>query len=251
MAVGTATETVNVDASVPLLQTETAAVAHVVENQTIVNMPLLDRRAAQLQRLNGFVVGNGTGSSATFATAGGRSNNGNYTIDGGNVQNVLLGTPTLYFDPPVESLQEFNVAISNYEAELGRTGGAVVQMTTKSGTNSFHGSAYEYLRNDVLQATPYFATHKAPLRYNLFGATLGGPIIKNKTYFFFNYEGLRSIVSTTQVLNVPTLAEDGGDFSADSYKVIDPTTGLQFPGNIIPKTSQDPVGAHLAAFYPA
>jgi hypothetical protein len=251
LAVGTATETVNVDASVPLLQTETAAVAHVVENQTIVNMPLLDRRAAQLQRLNGFVVGNGTGSSATFATAGGRSNNGNYTIDGGNVQNVLLGTPTLYFDPPVESLQEFNVALSNYEAELGRTGGAVVQMTTKSGTNSFHGSAYEYLRNDVLQATPYFATHKAPLRYNLFGATLGGPIIKDKTYFFFNYEGLRSIVSTTQVLNVPTLAEDGGDFSADSYKVIDPTTGLQFPGNIIPTTSQDPVGAKLAALYPA
>lgn len=250
LRVGSDTQTVSVDASVPLLQTETSAVSKVVENQTIVDMPLLDRRAAQLQRLNGFVVGNGAGSSATFATAGGRSNNGNYTIDGGNVQNVLLGTPTLYFDPPVESLQEFNVAISNYAAELGRTGGAVVQMTTKSGTNRFHGSAYEYLRNDVLQATPYFATQKAPLRYNLFGVSLGGPIVRNKTYFFFNYEGFRQTASTTQVLNVPTAAEDHGDFSADSYKVIDPATGLQFPGNIIPTTSQDPVGAKLAAFYP-
>ncbi len=251
LSVGSAAETVDVEATVPLLQTETAAVAHVVESETIVDMPLIDRRASQLQRLNGFVVGNGTGSGATFATAGGRSNNGNYTIDGGNVQNVLLGTPTLYFDPPAESLQEFNVAISNYAAELGRTGGAVVQMTTKSGTNSFHGSAYEYFRNDVLQSTPYFAPVKAPLRYNLFGFSLGGPIVKNKTVFFFNYEGLRSTVSTAQVLNVPTTAEDGGDFSADSYSVIDPSTGLPFPGNIIPKTSQDPVGAQIAAFFPA
>ncbi len=140
LKVGSETQTVSVDATVPLLQTETSAVAHVVENETIVDMPLIDRTGSQLQRLNGFVVGNGTGSTATFASAGGRSNNGNYTIDGGNVQNVLLGTPTLYFDPPAESLQEFNVAISNYAAELGRSGGAVVQMTTKSGTNSFHGS---------------------------------------------------------------------------------------------------------------
>lgn len=251
LKVGSETQTVSVDATVPLLQTETSAVAHVVENQTIVDMPLVDRRASQLQRLNGFVVGNGTGSTATFASAGGRSNNGNYTIDGGNVQNVLLGTPTLYFDPPAESLQEFNVALSNYAAELGRSGGAVVQMTTKSGTNSFHGSAYEYFRNDVLQSIPYFAPEKAPLRYNLFGASLGGPIIRNKTYFFFNYEGLRETVSTAEVLNVPTLAEDGGDFSADSYEVINPATGLQFPGNIIPKSSQDLVGAQIAAFFPA
>jgi hypothetical protein len=251
LKVGSETQTVSVDASVPLLQTETSAVAHVVENETIVDMPLIDRRASQLQRLNGFVVGNGTGSTATFASAGGRSNNGNYTIDGGNVQNVLLGTPTLYFDPPAESLQEFNVAISNYAAELGRSGGAVVQMTTKSGTNVFHGSVYEYFRNDVLQSIPYFAPVKAPLRYNLFGVSLGGPIVKNKTQFFFNYEGLRWTTSTPEVLNVPSVAEDGGNFSADSYQVIDPMTGQPFPGNIIPKTSQDLVGAQIAAFFPA
>ncbi len=250
LQVGEVAQTVSVAASIPLLQTESSAIAKVVENQTIVNMPLLDRRAAQLQRLNGFVVGNGSGSNATFATAGGRGNNGNYTIDGGNVQNALLGTATLYFDPPVESLQEFNVAISTYAAELGRTGGAVVQMTTKSGTNQFHGSAYEYLRNDVLQGTPFFATQKSPLRYNLFGASIGGPLYRDKTYFFFNYEGFRQTAATTVVMNVPSPAEVQGDFSADSYKVINPATGQQFPGNIIPSGDIDSVGAKLAAFYP-
>jgi Carboxypeptidase regulatory-like domain/TonB dependent receptor len=251
LKIGAETQTISVDASVPLLQTETSAVAQVVENAAIVDMPLVDRRAAQLQRLNGFVVGSGTASTSTFATAGGRGNNGNYTIDGGNVQNILLGTPSLYFDPPTESLQEYNVAISNYDAELGRSGGAVVQMTTKSGTNQFHGSAYEYFRNDALQAIPYFAPEKAPLRYNLFGASIGGPIVKNKTLFFFNYEGLRWTTSTAEVLNVPTLAEDAGNFSADSYQVVNPATGLPFFGNIIPATSQDPVGAQIAAFFPA
>ncbi len=249
LKVGEVAQAISVEATAPLLQFESAAVGKVIENQTIVDMPLLDRRASQLQRLNGFEVGNGSGSGATFAIAGGRSANANYTIDGGNVQNALLGAPTLYFDPPVESLQEFNVAISNYAAELGRTGGGVVQMTTKSGTNSFHGSAYEYLRNDAIQGTPFFATHKSPLRYNLFGATLSGPIYKNKTYFFFNYEGFRQKAATTVLLNVPTKAEDAGDFSADSYAVINPATGKQFPGNII--TNPDPVGAALAAYYPA
>ena len=170
LAVGAVAQTVDVDATVPLLQSQSSAVEDVVENQTIVNMPLIDRRSSQLQRLSGFVVGNGTGSSATFAVGGGRGNNANYLVDGGNVQNLLLGVPTLMFDPPIESVQEFNLSISDYAAELGRSGGAVIQMTTKSGTNHFHGAAYEYFRNDDLQARPYFAKTNPELRYNLFGA---------------------------------------------------------------------------------
>jgi hypothetical protein len=248
LKVGDVTQTVSVQASGPLLQFESSAVGKAIENQTIVDMPLLDRKASQLQRLNGFTVGNGSGSAATFAIAGGRSANSNYTIDGGNVQNALLGSPTLYFDPPVESLQEFNVAISTYAAELGRTGGGVIQMATKSGTNTFHGSVYEYIRNDAIQARAFFATSKPVLRYNLFGASLGGPLYKNKAHFFFNYEGFRQNAASAVLLNVPTRAEDGGDFSADSYKVINPATGQQFPGNII--TNPDPAGLKLAAFYP-
>src|SRR6202161_2724810 len=251
LPVGTVSQSVNVEASVPLVQTETSSVSNVVENQTIVDMPLIDRRSAQLTRLSGFVVTNGAGASVTFAIAGGRGNNENYVVDGGTVQNLTLGVPTLMFDPPVESMQEFNVAISNYSADLGRTGSAVVQMTTKSGTNELHGSAYEHFRNNDLDARTFFAKTNPILRYSLFGASLGGPIKKNKTQFFFNYEGRRQIVATTQVVNVPTLAEDGGNFSADSYVVKDPSTGKAFPGNIIPASRLDPVGAALAAFYPA
>jgi hypothetical protein len=189
LAVGAVSQTVTVAASVPLLQTEDSSQSKVVENASITNLPLIDRRSQQLQRLSGFVVQTNSGANATFAIAGGRSDNANYLIDGGNSQNLLLGIPSAGFDPPVESVQEFSVAISDYAAELGRSGGAIIQMTTRSGTNSFHGSAYEYLRNNVLQAIPEFAATNPTLRYNLYGVSLGGPIKKDKTFFFFNYEG--------------------------------------------------------------
>jgi hypothetical protein len=255
LAVGAVATTVSVDATVPLLQSESSAVADVVENQTVTNMPLIDRRSGQLQRLSGFVVGNNTGLNATFAVGGGRGNNANYLVDGGNVQNLLLGVPTLMFDPPIESVQEFNLSISDYAAELGRSGGAVVQMTTKSGTNHFHGSLYEYFRNDDLQARPYFSKTNPELRYNLFGGSLGGPIKKDKTQFFFNYEGRRQTTSVTQIINVPTPAEITGDFSAFSTPVTDPNTGKQavYNGrlNVLPPSELDPVALKLVSFYPA
>jgi hypothetical protein len=258
LKVGSETQTVSVDASVPLLQTETSAVASVVQSESIENMPLIDRRAAQLQRLNGFVVQNNTGTSVTFAIAGGRSNNADYTIDGGTVQNLLIGVPTLVFDPPAESVQEFNVALSNYSAELGRSGGGVVQMTTKSGTNSFHGSAYEYLRNTALQEQPEFTKVNPVLHYNLFGASLGGPIKKNRTQFFFNYEGLRKRLGTPQSLTVPNAQELTGNFNGiidpkTGVQVVvkDPTTGVAFANNQIPSGALDAVGSKLAALYPS
>jgi outer membrane receptor protein involved in Fe transport len=258
LSIGALTQKVDVEASAPLLQEDTSAVAHVVDNQQIAEFPLLDRRSAQLARINGFVVPNGAGTSVTFAIAGGRGNNTNYFIDGGTAQNVGMGTPTLAFDPPVEAMQEFNVDISNYAAELGRTGGGVVQMTTKSGTNQFHGSAYEFFRNDVLNANTFFATRKPTLRYNLYGVSLGGPIKKDKTYFFFNYEGRNQILATTETLVVPTQAELHGNFSADKFTVKNPLAGgTPFSGNIIPSSLfplpsslLDPIGVKLAAFYP-
>ena len=251
LEVGGLTESVSVEASAPLLRTETSSVGAVVDNRTIVNMPLIDRRAAQLARLNGFVVQIGTGSN--FAMAGGRGNNSMWLIDGGNAQNVTLGVQTLSFDPPVEALQEFNVSISNYAAELGRTGGGVVQMTTKSGTNQFHGSAYEYLRNDKFDARNFFAADKPKLRYNLFGASIGGPIRKDKTHFFYNYEGTRIKRERTVIQNIPTPAETRGDLSGNRAVIRDPLAAgrTQFPSNIIPASRIDPVGAKLAAFYPA
>lgn len=259
LAVGALSQNIVVKAVQGLLQTETSSISHVVEHQAIVDLPLIDRRSEQLLRLNGFVVQNGSGGNATFAIAGGRGDNANYYIDGGTAQNLALGVPSLIFDPPVEAMQEFNVAISTYSAELGRSGGGVVQMTTRSGTNQFHGSAYEYFRNDALDARTFFSSTVPTLRYNLFGVSLGGPIQKDRTQFFFNYEGRRQTAVTTEILSVPTLSEDHGDFSADSFKVMDPSTCIPgnppvcqpFANNVIPPQSLDPVGAKLAAFYPA
>jgi hypothetical protein len=242
-------ESVTVEASTPLLNTDSSSNGAVVRNSTIANMPLIDRRAAQLARLNGFVVQNGNGSN--FAMAGGRGNNAMWTIDGGNVQNILLGVATLSYDPPVEALEEFNVEISNYKAELGRSGGGYVQMTTKSGTNQVHGSLYEFLRNDRLDARNFFAASKPVLRYNQYGASVGGPIRKDRTFFFANYEGLQIRRQQTILASVPTLAETRGDFSSLATVVRDPVTGTPFPGNVIPSNRLDPVGADIASLYPA
>ena len=249
LEIGAVADSVTVESEAPQLNTDTSSLGSVVRNNTIANMPLVGRRAAQLVRLNGFVVQNGSGS--TFAIAGGRGDNAMWTIDGGNAQNILLGVATLNFDPPVESLEEFNVEVANYKAELGRSGGGYVQMTTRSGTNQFHGSAYEFLRNDAFDARNFFAASKPVLRYNQFGASLGGPIRRDRTFFFFNYEGIRNNRQSTLLASVPTAAEVRGDFSANSTAVRDPLTGTPFAGNIVPSSRLDPVGAAIASLYPA
>ena len=222
-----------VSGDVVQLQTATSSITDEIENTTITNYPLLDRRATQLSRLNGFVIGGGTGSGSYFAIAGGRGGNANYTVDGGTTQNLLQGVPTQMFDLPVDSLQEFSLSVSDYSADLGRSGGGYVQMSTKSGTNQLHGSSYFYYRSQDLQAIPYFAPNNpltgkpinAPLQYKLFGASIGGPIKKGKTFFFFTYEGKVETLNNQVTISVPTAAERKGDFSAISTPVIDPNPG--------------------------
>lgn len=248
LELGGVSETVTVHAEAPLLQSESSSISVVIPNETIRNMPLIGRRAAQLARLSGFMVQNGTGSN--FTMAGGRGNNANWTIDGGNAQNILLGVATLNFDPPIDSLQEFKVDVSNYKAELGRTGGGVVQMTTKSGTNHFHGSVYEFVRNDALDASNFFSASKPALRYNQFGASIGGPIKRERSFFFVNYEGIHQKRQITRILNIPTRAETQGDFSGITAPVRDPLTGAPFPNNRILSSRLDPVGLAIASFYP-
>lgn len=255
LSVGSVEEHVEVQADAAQLQTTSSAVSSVIENKTITNFPLIDRRATQLQRLSGFVVGGGTGSSSYFAIAGGRGNNANYTVDGGTTQNLLQGVPTQMFDLPVDALQEFTLSVSNYTADLGRTGGGVIQMTTKSGTNDFHGSAYIYYRNQDLQARPEFSLTIPPLAYKLYGASIGGPVKRGKTYFFFTFEGLARTQTAVATLSVPTAAERTGDFSAISTPIIDPYTNKQAVGddgtlNKIPSAELDPYGVKLASYYP-
>ena len=259
---GQVQEQVEVSGDVVQLQTATSSITDEIENTTITNYPLLDRRATQLSRLNGFVIGGGTGSGSYFAIAGGRGGNANYTVDGGTTQNLLQGVPTQMFDLPVDSLQEFSLSVSDYSADLGRSGGGYVQMSTKSGTNQLHGSSYFYYRSQDLQAIPYFAPNNpltgkpinAPLQYKLFGASIGGPIKKDKTFFFFTYEGKVETLNNQVTISVPTAAERKGDFSAISTPVIDPNTGKQavYNGtlNVLPPSELDPYGVQLASYYP-
>ncbi len=142
--------------------------------------------------------------------------------------------------------------IDNFD-ENGRSGGGYILVTTRSGTNEFHGAVYEYLRNEVFDARTFFARDKAPLRYNIFGASVGRPIIKDRTFFFFNYEGARRRDGVTRSgIDVPHPPEINGDFSARKDVVIlDPLTGEPFPNNIIPVERMDPIGRAIAQLYPA
>ncbi|MEZ5356823.1 MAG: carboxypeptidase-like regulatory domain-containing protein, partial [Bryobacteraceae bacterium] len=261
LQIGQLTETVSVEASAPLLESESSSVGQLIENKFILNMPIQTRRSASLVRLMGNISyrsEDGGEAVPKFSMAGGRSQNQMWALDGGVTQNMAIGVAQLSLNPPNEALQEFKAISNNYSAELGRTGGGYITMTTKSGTNQFHGSAYEWLRNDKLNARTFFARDKAPLRYNIFGASIGGPVIKNKTFFFYNFEGGRRRTGVTVTRNVPNPGEANGDFSnRANFSLLDPATRVgtgaaqPFPNNIIPQSRLDPIGKAIAGFYPA
>ncbi|QOY89388.1 TonB-dependent receptor [Paludibaculum fermentans] len=254
LQVGDAAESITVSESTPLLQTATSSLNAVVENKTVVNMPLASRRMGSLVRL---LPGVTFGSEDTqegavnFTIAGGRSRQQMWTLDGGVIQGNAMLTGILEFNPPVEALQEFRVEALGYPAEYGRSMGGFIAMTTKSGTNNYHGVAYHYLRNDAFDARNFFSPYVAPRKYNVFGGTLGGPIRKDKTHFFASYEGTRRRDGVTRIYNVPTAAELQGDFSARSGTLLDPLTKTPFPGKIVPVSRMDPVGSALSKLYPA
>ena len=248
MELGEVTESVTVEADVPLLKTENSSVGGVIQNRSIANMPLLGRRAAQLVRLSGFVVQRGNGSQ--FQIAGGRSNNAMWTLDGGSTQNILLGVASLNYDPPIEALEEMNVEVSNYKAEMGRSGGGFIQMTTKAGTNTFHGALYNFLRNDAMDSRQFFARNKQTLRRNQYGWALGGPVVKDRTFFFASQEFTTQRTANPRIENIPDPAETRGDFSGLGTTIRNPVTMEPVPNNIIPSADLDPVGAAVAKFWP-
>jgi hypothetical protein len=261
MSLGQITETVKVSAEAPLLETESGTIGQLIDNKNILNMPIQSLRSAALIRLMGnisFRSEDGGEAIPRFSMGGGRSLNQMWHLDGGVTQNMALGVAQLSLNPPNEALQEFKAIVNSYSAEFGRTGGGLILMTTRSGTNDFHGAAYEWLRNDALNTRTFFAPSKAPLRFNIFGASLGGPIVKNKTFFFYNYEGGRRRTGVTVTSNVPRPPEVNGDFSARSdIRILDPATragttpATPFANNIIPASRIDPVGRAFAALYPA
>lgn len=254
LEVGDVSQSVTVTEAQPLLESASSSVGQLIENKNITNMPLASRRTAALVRLMGnvtFINEDLQQGQVNFSLAGGRGRQQQWMLDGGNLQGTTLVTGITTFNPPVEALQEFRVEAIGYPAEIGRTMGGFISMTTRSGTNEFHGVLYEFLRNNAMDARPFFSPGLFPRRYNVFGATIGGPVRRDKTHFFFSYEGTRRRDGVTRIYNLPTVREAQGDFSATAGVLIDPLTRQPMPGNIIPASRLDPVGSKLAALYPA
>jgi outer membrane receptor protein involved in Fe transport len=281
LEIGAVAESVEVQANASLLETRTSDVSQLVETRAVEDLPLGDRRALNLINITGaaVMVGYDSGSKPNFSLAGGRTQAQMFWIDGGTGQNMRLGAGQVDLDPPVETLQEVKVLSSAYSAEFGGSNGGTVIATTKSGTNQLHGSLFEYLRNEKLDAPGYFAPVqdgakvKPTLRYNIFGGTIGGPVLlpklydgRNRTFFFFGYEGARRRDGRTRTMTVPTAEQKAGDFSSTFdnrgalVQIFDPettvtqagrTTRQPFPGNRIPSNRFDTVALNVLKYYPA
>jgi hypothetical protein len=216
---GAVTETVEVTSEAPLLQSQDASVGQVVNQQSINNLPLNGRNFTFLAQLAAGVNTpqadtRGNAASGAFSANGLRPAQNNYMLDGidnnSDTVDFLNGTNFVVL-PPVDAIQEFKVQTAEFSAELGRSAGAVLNATVKSGTNQFHGAAWEFFRNDKLDAADYFedagGIPKGELRQNQFGFDLGGPVIKNKIFIFGDYEGFRRAQGTVSTSSVPTLAD--------------------------------------------
>jgi Carboxypeptidase regulatory-like domain len=227
---GTAQETVQVSAQGVQLETTTAELGNVIERQDVNALPLNGRNFTQLTLLSpGSAPANQSGNAAgswlvpygnvAFPAVNGQNNNSNMylldgTVDFGGIRDTYGIAPIL------DDVQEFKVQSHNDEAQFGQVLGGIVNVVTKSGTNQFHGAVWDFLRNDVLDATPYFAQDKTPLKQNQFGGTIGGPVIlphyngRNRTFFSSSYEGFRNHTAANALALTPTPAQLGGDFSA-------------------------------------
>ena len=222
MKVGQVSQTVEVTALAPILQTQDAQVGTVINNVVSENVPLLTRNSAELTLLTPGAVSTNPGSFTsgqnTFQVGrpyinGNREQTSNYILDG--IDNNQHDNNEVAYSPSPDAIQEFNLITQNPSAEFGNFLGGILNVSFKSGTNSFHGSAFEFLRNDKFNANTWdnpTGNPKGPLRFNQFGATFGGPIIKNRLFFFLDYQATRNPVGTIQTIQVMDSAERGGDF---------------------------------------
>ena len=231
-----------------VLKKDSASQGTVIDNRKIEGLPLDGRNFYELSLLVPGALPPAQGSAGSvrgdfaFSVNGAREDSNNFLLDG--VYNVDPKLNTFGVRPPVDAIREFENLTSTYDASFGRSAGAQVNVVLKSGSNDFHGSIFEFHRNGALDARNLFVPANEPSpKYirNQFGFSIGGPIRKDKTFFFADYEGTRSREGITRVTNVPTLAERTGDFSQSLFGVpIIPGTGMPFPGGSIPGAAINP-----------
>lgn len=280
LEVGSVEQSVEVTGAIPLLQTESASVGQVIERGAVNSLPLNGRNFIQLAILAPGVSGLDYAQPNTINTGrrpdelrpggtaiqanGALSQSNQVLLDG--IDNTEMISQTFVVRPAVEGIQEFKVITNNAGAEYGRSVGAVVVVTSKSGGNNFRGSLFEFLRNERLDARNFFARTDAPrppFKLNQYGASLGGPIARNKTFFFGNYEGYREVFGDTQLVTVPIPQIRTGDFrGVVANGIFDPLTTRanpagganirdRFPSDTIPASRFDPIGSGLVNLWPA
>ncbi|MBL8227952.1 MAG: carboxypeptidase regulatory-like domain-containing protein [Bryobacterales bacterium] len=269
MEVGQTSDQVTVTADATLLQTTEASRGQVIENRKIVDLPLNGRDYLQLALLTaGTNVPPPGARFGGFSSSGFRVSHNNYLLDGmdnNSNQHAAQGRTPQVISPSVDAVQEFKVQTSNYSAEFGRNLGGAVNVVIKSGGNEFHGGVFEFIRNEDFNARNFFQRPGVPnavFRRNQFGGLIGGPIIRNKTFFFVNYEGTLERTADTALSTVATAQERRGDFSRAFFnnvptQIFDPATynsttraRQPFAGNVIPTSRLDPVAVRIAGFAP-
>ncbi|HEU0120212.1 MAG TPA: TonB-dependent receptor [Bryobacteraceae bacterium] len=276
LTVGATTDTVEVKSEAPLVEAGSATMGTLIGNKQVLDLPLAGRNPLRLAYLTPGITTTSTpgASSVTdvsgtsyISTAGSNVRQNEFYIDGvpNTIQDRVLYIPTS------DAVQEFNIQTNPLDAEFGHGGGFYANLTTKSGTNQLHGTLFEFLQNDKLNANNFFLNRsgakKAPLRYNQYGGTVGGPIVKDKTFWFFMHEGVRQRTGTSTITTVPTADQRNGDFSTtfpslnQRVNIFDPfstrrdpsTNALvrtQFPNNVIPGNRMDPVARNLVTMWP-
>ncbi len=292
LQLGQVQDVVEVTSAAPQVDTTSTQLGAVINDRSVNELPLNTRDTYQFLQLQPGVQAQlgssgslffGSDDAGSVSVNGGRTRANNFSVNGGDANDQFVNTPTI--QPTPDSVDEFRVITNSFDAEYGRNSGSVVNVITKSGSNDFHGDVYDYFRNTVLNAQGYFNTIKPQFNQNQFGGTLGGPIKKDRTFFFVSYEGRRIREGQPgDLLNVPTTAERGGDFSDTggafsggidpSYQFvadvlngrpgcttaihslggITPAAGAAwsdiFPTEAIPTSCQDPVAADLMRFVP-
>ncbi len=257
LQLGEETQIETVTAAPGLLQTESAGINHTIEQQQVVDLPLKGRNFIDLVGLTPGVTNPPAGTRGaalqqtgnTYGILGQRAGHNLYLVDGVSVTDEAFNNMVL--SPSIDAVQEVNVNETSYEAEFGGKSGGVINVITKSGSNKFHGSAFEFVRNDIFDAKNYFvpATQsKPPFRQNQFGASFGGPIQKNKTFFFLDYEGERIRQAQTQLFTVPTVLERTGNFTGSGITVNFPGTTTPYAGDTLPRV--DPVAVAILSRVP-
>ncbi len=270
LALGKNTETVEVTSEAPLLQTDTTDVGTVIDARTNVSLPLASRNYMQLALLTpgavtvqpaGFENGKNSGETARPEINGNRFTANTYLLDG--MDNSQASSNFIAYSPQPDAIQEFRVITQNASADFGNYMGGVISAAIKEGTNSYHGTAFEFFRNDILNANewknkldPTNVIPRQKMRWNEFGGTVGGPIIKDKLFFFADYEAERfDFPKTTNNITVFTAKERQGDVSelvAAGKAIVDPLTHLPFPNNIIPQNRLSPAALAIlnSKYYP-